>query len=209
MARLKQGITGPGKGKVGNVIMYEMYGKSFVRSRPESYKDKKSKKQLAQRQRLKLAQNFVRGFNPLVRITMKEAAVGRSPYHTAVSLNLKEAVSGEYPDQFINPEHVILSRGELLAPDRLAGCKTENGILLEWSDETDREGLKNASDNLIWCLKDLETFDFTHYQITVVKRREGQHLISLPNVQNPVDVWVMFRSADETNISETQWVGRY
>jgi hypothetical protein len=209
MARLKQGITSPGKGKVANVIMYEMYGKSYVRARPDRYKDRKSQKQLAQRQRLQLAQDFVRGFNPLVRITMKDAAIGRSPYHTAVSLNLKEAVAGEYPDQYINPEKVILSRGKLALPDHITARKTEEGILLEWSEETDQDGSKRASDNLIWCMKDLEALSFTNYQITTVKRGEGRHLLHLPQSQNPVDIWGMFRSADEIKISETQWMGRF
>ena len=207
MARLKQGINGPGQGRVGNVIMYEMYGKTYLRSRPVIYKDKKSEKQLAQRQRLKLAQNLVRYLNDLVRITMKDISTGRSTYHTAVSMNLKEAIEGNYPDQYINPEKVILSKGALTLPNSVSLKKTDEGILLEWSIENQSEGFNHPSDNLIWCMKDIDSFVYADYQVTTIKRHQGKTLLPVPDSQRPVELWIMFRSADEMKISDTKWVG--
>jgi hypothetical protein len=208
MAQLKQGINGPGKGSVGNVIMYEMYGKTYLRSRPAKYKDKKSEKQLAQRQRLSLAQDLVRAIKELVRITFKDAAVGRSAYHSAVSLNLKEAIGGAYPNQFVDPHNVILSHGDLTAPQKVNAKKTEEGILLEWTTDNLSEGFNQPSDNLIWCMKDLERFGFSDFQITTVKRHQGNVLLPAPKTTNPVELWIIFRSADETKISNTRWVGQ-
>lgn len=207
MARLKQGINGPGQGRVGNVIMYEMYGKTYLRSRPGRYKDKKSEKQLAQRQRLTLAQNLVRYLNHLVRITMKDISTGRSSYHTAVSMNLKEAIEGNYPDQYINPEKVVLSKGDLTTPETVSFKKTDEGILVEWSAENQRDGSNHPSDNLIWCMKDLESLVHGDYQITTIKRHQGKALLPAPLSQKPVELWIMFRSADEMMISNTKWVG--
>ncbi|WP_010662917.1 DUF6266 family protein [Marinilabilia salmonicolor] len=207
MARLKQGINGPGQGRIGNVIMYEMYGKTYLRSRPVIYKDKKSEKQLAQRQRLKLAQNLVRYLNDLVRITMKDISTGRSTYHSAVSLNLKEAIEGNYPDQYINPEKVVLSKGDLTLPNSVSLKKTDEGILLEWSIENQSEGFNHPSDNLIWCMKDIESFVYADYQVTTIKRHQGKTLLHVPDSQRPVELWIMFRSADEMNLSNTRWVG--
>jgi hypothetical protein len=208
MARLNQGITSSGKGIVGNIIMYEMYGRSYLRSRPSAYKDKKSKSQLAQRQRLKLVQKILLCINPLLRITMKEIAIGRSAYHTALSLNVKQAIKGEYPDQFIDPEKVILSQGNLTVPEKVSATKTDEGILLEWSVEDARNGNNNPSDNLIWCMKDLDTFAFADYGITTAKRSGGKHIVPVPSINKPVDIWVIFRNERETEISNTKWVGR-
>ncbi len=207
MARLKQGINGPGQGRVGNVIMYEMFGKTYLRSRPNRYKDKKSKKQLAQRQRLTLAQNLVRYLKHLVRITMKDISTGRSTYHTAVSMNLKEAIEGNYPNQYINPEKVILSKGDLTTPNTVSLKKNEEGILLEWSTENQSEDFNHPSDNLIWCMKDLKSLVHGDYQITTIKRHQGKALLPTPLSQEPVELWIMFRSEDEMKISDTRWVG--
>lgn len=209
MAQLKQGINGPGQGRVGNVIMYEMFGNTYLRSRPAGYKDKKSDKQLAQRQRMKLAQNLIRHLNPLVRITMKDITTGRSTYHTTVSLNLKSAIEGEYPAQYINPEKVILSNGDLTIPDHVSADKTKEGILLKWSVENMQEGFNQPSDNLIWCMKDLETFAYSDYQITTVKRHQGEILLPLPQSKKPVELWIIFRNASETRLSGTKWVGQF
>lgn len=205
MAQLKNGINGPGKGKVGNVIMYEMYGKTYLRSKPAFYRDKKSVTQLAQRQRMTLVQNFLRHFNDLLRISMKEAAVGKSPYHAALSLNLKAAVVGEYPNQSIEPSRVILGQGSLETPKQANAKRHSNGIQIEWSTETNEKA--GPYDVLLWAMKDTTTYDFTDFGTTSIRREDGRHLLSLPPTDKPVNIWIMFRSRDERVVSNSIWVG--
>lgn len=207
MAQIKEGLTGSGKGMIGNLIMYEMFGKTYLRSRPSSYKDRKSTGQLIQRQKMTLTHNLVRHLSPLLRITMKDISHGRSPYHTAVSLNMKEAIDGNYPDQHINPQKVVLSKGDLTAPASANAKRTEDGILLKWSTDNHSEGTNSSSDKLIWCMKDLENTNFSDFEITAVNRGDGKYLLPKQRRQQNGHIWIMFRSADEMKISDTKWVG--
>ena len=207
MAQIKEGLTGSGKRMIGNLIMYEMFGKTYLRSRPSSYKDRKSPKQLIQRQKMMLTHNLVRHLSPLLRITMKDISIGRSPYHTALSLNMKEAIDGNYPDQHINPHKVILSKGDLTAPTSAKAKRTDEGILLEWSTDNHSEGYNSSSDKLIWCIKDLENTNFSDFEITAVNRGDGKYLLPKQRSQKNGHIWIMFRSADEMKMSDTKWAG--
>ncbi|WP_291856736.1 DUF6266 family protein [Marinilabilia sp.] len=207
MAQFKQGLTGTGKGMIGNLIMYEMFGKTYVRSRPTSYKDRKSLKQLIQRQKITLTHNLLRHLSPLLRITMKNISTGRSAYHTAVSINMKEAIDGIFPDQYIHPHKVVFSKGDLTPPTRVNTQRTDKGIFLEWSTDNNSEGLNSSSDKLIWCMKDLENTFFSDFEITSVNRKEGQYLLPKRMTPEHGHVWIMFRSADEMKISDTKWAG--
>ncbi|WP_075602271.1 hypothetical protein [Saccharicrinis aurantiacus] len=54
MARLKTNILDAALGKVGNVLLYERNGLACMRSMISYYRDKKSDKQLRQRQKMSL-----------------------------------------------------------------------------------------------------------------------------------------------------------
>ena len=71
------------------------------------------------------------------------------------------------------------------------------------------EGFNRPSDNLIWCMKDLETFGFSEYGITSVKRHQGQCLLPAPPDDTAVELWIMFRDVEEIKISNTKWIGRF
>ncbi|TAJ00329.1 hypothetical protein DMA11_24855, partial [Marinilabiliaceae bacterium JC017] len=74
MARLKNTILDAESGSLGPVVVYSMYGRSYVRSKPSQYRDKKSPAQLAQRQKFQLILNFLRPFKDLIRITFAREA---------------------------------------------------------------------------------------------------------------------------------------
>ena len=57
MAKIGDNFIGAGKGIVGDVVIYTMHGKSFMRAKPSKYTDRKSEAQLPQTQLAK-----VRGF---------------------------------------------------------------------------------------------------------------------------------------------------
>ena len=60
-------------GKVGNVVFYERFGKTYVRTKPVYIKRKnKTEGQLITQKRFKLASKIIRSLLPLIRKTYKE-----------------------------------------------------------------------------------------------------------------------------------------
>lgn len=74
MAIITPTALGKPKGKVGNLILYEVNGEIRMRSKPEKYKKSKSKKQKAQKEKFKGAVEFYWKVEPPMSIGWKVAA---------------------------------------------------------------------------------------------------------------------------------------
>ncbi len=202
MGRARNGANGSVSGKVGSVVYYSMYGKDYVRSLPDVRKDKPSPAKLRQRQRLSLVTAFLQPFKDLVRITFAHNTVGRSPYHTAQSLNMKNAISGdEYPNQEIDFSKVILSSGNLELPKKFSVKRKDNGLFFEWSDYD-----KGNLDTLVVIFFDKHT-NYAEYQFTGVAKYKNSFLWDVDLNDEEVAVWIAFRKLDETDMSASLYLG--
>ncbi len=202
MGRARNGANGSVSGKVGSVVYYSMYGKDYVRSLPDIRKDKPSPAKLRQRQRLSLVTAFLQPFKNLVRITFAHNTVGRSPYHTAQSLNMKNAISGdEYPNQSIDFSKVFLSSGSLELPREFSVKRNDNGLFFEW------DGFENGSlDTLVVVLFNKHT-NYAEYQFTGIAKYKKSFLWDVDLNDEEVAVWIAFRKLDETDMSNSLYLG--
>lgn len=198
MARLKTNILGGGSGKVGNVVMYERNGTACIRSMPSSYKDKKSDAQLRQRQKMNLIHQFLRPFKQLLHFTFFEANTGRSAYQSAQSYNLKQAISGDYPNQYLNKSKALLAKGSIEEPDHIQIEMEQNKAMITWSNESLPDGAR-WDDTLVvmWGNGQGEA----DYIFTGVRRSAGSYTINFSADRNMhmMDVWVAFRNWKETD----------
>ncbi len=202
MGRARNGANGSVSGKVGSVVYYSMYGKDYVRSLPDIRKDKPSPAKLRQRQRLSLVTAFLQPFKNLVRITFAHNTVGRSPYHTAQSLNMKNAISGdEYPNQNIDFSKVFLSSGSLELPREFSVKRNDNGLLFEWDDFEN-----GSSDTLVVVFFDKHT-NYAEYQFTGIAKYKKSFLWDVDLDDEDVAVWIAFRKLDETDMSNSLYLG--
>lgn len=202
MAQVKDGINGPVKGRVGNVVFYTMYGKTIARSLPQINRRKKpTLKQQAQRQKMKLVQELLQPLRHFIKITFAPAAQDNAPYHVAKSYNLLHAIHGEYPNQTINWPKVQLSAGSIELPDDCLVQRVEGGWYFRWSSQKGR-----ASDTLV-VIAFVPENNWVEYQLTGVKRAEEEFFWKVDNDGALWHVWIAFRSQDETNISDSRYVG--
>ncbi len=202
MGKVKNGANGSVSGKVGSVVFYSMYGKDYVRSLPDVRKDKPSPAKLRQRQRLSLVTKFLQPFKNLVKITFSHVTVGRSPYHTAQSFNMKNAIKGDtYPDQEIDYNKVCLSVGNLDLPKVCAVKRKDNGLFFEWDEYKD-----GSLDTLVVILLDKCT-NYAEYQFTGVSKYKNSYLWDVDIYDEKVSVWIAFRSLDEEDMSNSLYLG--
>jgi len=190
-------------GKIGSVVTYQMYGKSYMRSLPGSYRDAKSDKQLAQRQKMNLVLDFLRPFKDLIRLTFKEEAVGCSAFQSAQSFNLKSGIKGAYPEQEIDFESALLSKGSVSVPQQVRVLEMQDGLLFEW----DRQGDENKNDTLVVMARWRGTFNVA-CKMTGVKRGDRTYNWKVDGLDSrPLDVWIAFRDCKERGFSNSKYVG--
>ncbi|MCU4156228.1 hypothetical protein J1N10_09585 [Carboxylicivirga sp. A043] len=196
-------INDGSSGRVGNVITYQMYGKSYMRSLPGQYKDKKSEKQLVQRQKMQLVNAFLGPYKDVLRITFQKEAVGRSAFMAAKSYNLLNAIGGVYPEQYLDYTNARVSRGSVPLPAEASVERTEDGVLFKWNDN----GLGYGSDTLL-VIAGLHSQYATRYKQTGGERRDGSYLwkVKLSEVEQ-YDFWLVFRDYKERDFSNSMWLG--
>lgn len=206
MARVKNNILEAGSGSVGPLVVYSMFGKSYMRSKPGGYHDKKSPAQLAQRQKLQLVNDFLTPFKGLLKLTFAEEAVGRAAYHGAKSFNLKHGVKGAFPDFSINKQTALLSKGGVSLPEEVSVALTSEGLLFNWDSSVvgDQRAL---TDTLIVMARISGTIS-VDFLFTGVRRSKGVFLWDTPLVETSgqLDVWIAFRNSEETAVSNSRFV---
>ena len=147
MARIDN-LLDSGQGGLGSLVFYKMNGKNYVRTKPVHYRDAKSPGQLAQRQRLQVVTGFVGRFKDLIRVTFAAEAVGRSALQAAQSVNMRNALTGEYPNISINKSRALLSKGPLPLPLSVSVQVQQGELLIEWENGEEASGT-NVYDTLV------------------------------------------------------------
>ena len=203
MARLNNGILNGGSGKVGNVIMYTRYGQDFIRVKPSFPKDKKTPKQLAQRQKMALIHEFLRPAKELIHKTFANDSSTRSPYQSAQSYNLKHAIAGEYPNQYIDTEKGLLSKGDIPLPAEITYVADENGIRINWNTGiTEPNAEEYDTLMIVWKYKQSDFIDYTNVG---ARRYNGTFLwteVREKQLKN-YTIWLIFRNREETDFSNS------
>lgn len=203
MAQLKQGINGPASGKIGPTVHYVMYGKHFVRSLPDIRNYKQTPNRQKQQQRMALVQAFLQPFKELIRLSFATIAVGNAPYHVAKSYNLRHAIKGDtYPEQTIDFNNTYLSAGPIELPDNYTVQRSDDGLLFNWIGKNGR-----SNDTLLLIVYYPE-WNSVNYQFTGVKRSKESFLWDVDLAADDMHVWMAFRSRDETQMSNSMYLGK-
>lgn len=208
MGKIKQGILGPFSGKVGNVVGATNNGVHYMRIIPANVRDPKTTKQLAQRQRFGLMTSTLKIFRPVINIGFRKKTGNTRPSNRALSYNLKNAISGDYPDQEIDFPAFKIARGDLTtAPDLTAVSENPGEITFNW---TDNSGIGSAqTDDLltIACYDSEESHLF--YRIEAALREDETVGIALPQTLagQEVHAFAFFAAADNEDVTDSLYMG--
>lgn len=202
------GAFGQFKGKLGNLVSYNLKGKTVIRHIGKSNK-KPTAAQLAIRQKMATIVKFLRPALPFVNVGFELEVQGtdKNPHNAAVSYNAKNAMQGSYPDISLDYSKVLLSKGSLEpAIDPVA---TLTGTLLEltWQVSADMDwGIKNDRTLLFIYSPEL---DKAVYVLSGNRRGTGKDEIELPlnYVGKELQVYIAFKAGNGKSVSESRWVG--
>lgn len=145
MAILKEGINGPFSGRVGNIVGYQLNGQNIIRSLPRVPKNRKpTEAALANRRKIAAVSKFLR---PLIRVLRfgyrgvapKGSRIG--PFQAAQSHTFRHALDyGDDGTPYVNPEKVLVFRGELEGPTQIEAERHEGGIRVTWDNTGQYKG---------------------------------------------------------------------
>lgn len=206
MGTLKNGRK---NGKIGDMVAYELYGKTVVRSIGKSTKPP-TELQEAARQKVKVISAFL---NPI----MEFIAVGyelevrrlkRHPQNPAFSFIHEFGLAGRYPRFRINFKKVLLSRGTMPIPTGVHVAKTEEGLNFSW-------GLQEKVNGTHWSDQVMLMAYFPKLRKAVYltagacryKENDLLPIFDIPR-GNAVETYIAFIANDRKTISNSLYLGR-
>ena len=207
MGTILQGILGGFSGTVGTVIGGNWKGIDYMKGKSKKRSATSSPAQLQQQAKFSMMLKFLRGFRELLKTSFNEYAKGKTGTNIALSANLLNAVTGDYPAFTINYPMVQLSHGNLItpkAPKATAGLAGK--VDFSWTNNAGKDA-DAATDNAVLVIYDPSTKKVV-YKLDAAKRITGTDLLDVPEFSGlVVETWMAFVSATGRSFSDSAYTG--
>lgn len=151
MAIIQDGILGTALGRVGPVTGYRRNGRNILRTAKNRGVVKNTEARQAQREKIKICNEFTRAFTGTGFFNKTFPAYGHtgSGYNRVTSSLMHLAMTGIYPNQNLSWEKVLVARGPLPVAENTAVLKEgDANILFTWTDNSGT-GTARDSDKVI------------------------------------------------------------
>ena len=208
MGVIKKGILGGVSGKVGTVIGGSWKGIDYLRSIPASVANPKTQKQQMQRSKFLLVLNFLKPLTGFVSVGFRQYANQQTGFNVAMSYNVKNAVSGTYPNYTMNYPNAQLSRGQLTGVSTPAVVSTVSKTLpITWQDNSTIGNAKTT--DLASFVIYFPTLNEAFYVFNTMPRNVGIIDLVLPAKYSTkqAQCYMTFQSADGQEIANSTYIG--
>ncbi|KIO76694.1 hypothetical protein TH53_13540 [Pedobacter lusitanus] len=214
MAILKQGSLGIFTGKIGALVITKWKDKYVGKSKPKPSAKKASALQLSQRTKIRLAGKFMRRFKSVVSFSFQKVPKNMTAMNYAMWYNLRDAISGEYPDFTMDYAKVRLSEPADYATEIDNGYNvavTVSGarISVAWeADELPDNDETKATDRAYFFCFHPEKNRFVSLESS--QRSDLKIDLNLPDLfAGEVHMWLFFASDNLKYVSQTEYLGEF
>lgn len=201
-------------GKIGNLIIYQMNGKTVIRQKPDPTKKRKlSPLQLYYQRSFRVCQEFIRPLKRELDFGYQEFFdLGKRGFQLAMSWALKNALENQGNDPVLNPEKIKISRGDLTGCDGASVIRNSaTQLQINWVNNS-WSGSARETDRVFLVAYHRES-EKVISKAEGAFRESGSEILDLPWI-NPligeVHVFVAFSQKKSKGLifSESQYLGR-
>ncbi|WP_352405605.1 DUF6266 family protein [Petrimonas sp.] len=208
MGTIKQGILGGFSGKVGTVVGGTWKGIHYMRSLPTSVRNPRTEAQVMQRTKFMVTIDFLKPITPFIRVGFKNYASRQTAFNAAMSYNVKNAVTGVFPDYEMDYSNILVSRGSLLPAENADAVAAERSLNFTWSDNS---GVSNATEtDQAMALVYNGTKGESVFSTTTGGRSSGSATLNVPEnwIGDTVEVYLGFISENGSLVANSVYLGQ-
>ncbi|WP_348621207.1 DUF6266 family protein [Pedobacter lusitanus] len=214
MAIIQEGTVLAGiRGRIGNVVIYTWKNKVCARSLPAKPRKKRPRTipQQAQANKMKVLSPFLNAVKPFLRTGFKQIAAGRNitANNAAKSANLLTGIKGEFPNQEISWDTILVADGPLQKPENVTVQVAENAFHFTW--DKDKTAESNPNDRAIILLYS-KTYRRPHINYSGARRDELKDTFYLDPFylkKNTYEVFIAFKDVMSDKVSKSVYCGRF
>ena len=148
MAKNYQGILGNFSGKIGNVVGRVRNDRTVIAVYQPEVGNPQTTSQMAQRQKLSVVTEFLKGAANIVRFSMKSLTKYGTGWSAAIQYNMTYAVTGSYPNQSVDTSLARISAGNVDLPYSPNATPDGTTLTIQWADNS---GMGNALATDVIC----------------------------------------------------------
>jgi hypothetical protein len=207
MGRIKKGILGGFSGKVATVVGASWRGIDYMRGLPNISGAAASEEQLAQRNKMALLRGFLLGLKNIVEMCFQNIEK-HTPMNDALSYNLKNTITGTYPDQSINFPQLLFSKGELMGAWSPKVTSTESETIdFSW-ENGNFTPMRSADDQVNLVVYDPDKKNFCKLSNAAKREEKTARLIVPPTFKgHNVHCYISFYSESRKLASTNEYLG--
>lgn len=208
MAKIKKGILGGISGSVGNIVGFQRQGNDYIRTKPANVRNPNTEAQQKQRLRFRLIVAFLKSVKPFIKVGFKYSGVKGGPFSVAMSVNVKEAIGGDFPDYAIDPQKLVLSQGSLYGANVSAlDMSTAGSATITWVSDTSTAE-SSGNDSAMVLLYNTAKGEVA-YRISGSLRSDETVTLPVPGGWSGDDIagFLAFRAEDEASVSDSIYLG--
>lgn len=208
MGTIKKGILGGFSGTVGTVVGANWRGMDVIRSRPKSSGSNPTPLQILQRQKFALAIKFQNSLRAMQSRLYGDNSGVKSRVNLAAAYLLKEVVTEENGNVFLQMDKVLITKGDLTGFQNLEKtANTGEKIVFSWEDNSS-QAMANVTDLFCTAVYEEESGEF-NVQEGPEQRSGGAATVTLPTSWNgkSVHVFAFFQNELQDKACNSVYLG--
>jgi hypothetical protein len=208
MGKISQGILGGLSGKVGNIIGGSWKGIDYIRIKPSSVANPRTKGQVNQRNKFSATIQFLQPNKDFLNVGYKAFAVKKTAFNSAMSYVLNNAIAGTAPNFNVDYSLALLSKGNLSTPlNGGVDLATANQVTFDWDDNS-ADGNANATDKAMVLAYNPSKKEST-YNLGGAQRSITSQILTLPTsyTGDTIQLFMAFVSEDGKVVSNSVYLG--
>ena len=197
-------INGKIRGKLGNMVGFELKGKNYMRTKPVR-KALPTEAELKNRFLLKLVTNWLKPLTPFLREGFRNYSWNFSGFSAAFSVLYKEALIKDGFDSYITPSLVKVSSGDLGLSENLQVNHTGNQLQFTWTPAINNT--QGPRDRFMMLAYNPETGQAI-YELNGAIRYQGNDSLSLSEARpGTFHLYAAFVAEDNSRQSDSRYLG--
>jgi len=214
MARSDASILGDFTGRIGNIVVYKLNGKTVMRMRPAGGKKKPTPKQKQSRDDFAHVMKYMQSLNQIINTGFYDVTNGRFTFHSALSANLKAYKEAGKPE---GAEWLKLSDGKRDgAEDAHVEPLEGNHFKITWGKPL-VEGWRSNADRVYVVAVNSTDKGYHYVQSENAQRKQGEVVLEvlMSEPGDEIYFFIFFQNVsgslhkkDPRNVSPSQFVGK-
>ncbi len=208
MGKINRGILGGFSGKVGNVVGGNWKGIDYMRIKAANVANPRTEAQESQRTKFLMVMRFLSPLKDFLKLGFKQYAIKMTEFNNAMSYNLKNAISGTYPDFTLEYANLLVTRGDLTgAFNGSVSSETAGEVAFSWDDNSG-SGSARATDKAILLIYNADKEEVL-YDTEGPSRDAAAATLTVPAdfSGDTLHAYLSFSKEDESEVANSKYLG--